>query len=429
MAKTENAKQMSAKLDKVLRDFFCKNTLLKLASLFFAMLLWGYVLMEQNPDRDKVLDNVSISFEGESDLISRKLVVRGDRQDLLSSISAKVSTKLVNYADLNASSVNATVNLRSISKAGTYSLPIVATSRTGSVQSVTPGNITVEIDQLVTKRIPIEYRVVGTLQDGYWAGDPSLSRSEIDIEGALSDISSIVKGICYIDIAQRTSTYNEAIPVVLLNAAGEEVSSSLLLGQLPSVSVRQEVLTTKELPVNARDALLGLEDMDENYELRDVNVIPATILVAGPQARLSTLTELELSEMIDIFGRTSSLLISAGIEVPEGIRLLGENSVMVRVDIREKMDEVVLDELPIKVRGAARNVTVTLAAESANLTVRGKMSLLKGLNQSAIVAYVDVTDLLPGTYDLPVLADYDRSDTLSELECDFLVDKVTVTIK
>ena len=61
-----------------LKNAFTKNLALKIVSLIFAMLLWGYVLMSENPQRTKTLTNVPISVEGGADLIARKLVLSGD---------------------------------------------------------------------------------------------------------------------------------------------------------------------------------------------------------------------------------------------------------------------------------------------------------------------------------------------------------------
>ena len=69
-----------------LKTFFTKNLAIKILSLVFAMLLWGYVLMTQNPQREKTISNVKVSIEGEADLTTRKLTIRGDRSALLDDI-------------------------------------------------------------------------------------------------------------------------------------------------------------------------------------------------------------------------------------------------------------------------------------------------------------------------------------------------------
>ena len=45
-----------------LKGFFTKNLALKIVSLLFAMLIWGYVMVEVNPKRVKTITDVPISF-------------------------------------------------------------------------------------------------------------------------------------------------------------------------------------------------------------------------------------------------------------------------------------------------------------------------------------------------------------------------------
>ena len=44
---------------------------LKVIAFIFAMLLWGYVLTDQKPVREKDVGNVSTSFDGEAELIAQ----------------------------------------------------------------------------------------------------------------------------------------------------------------------------------------------------------------------------------------------------------------------------------------------------------------------------------------------------------------------
>ena len=72
-----------------LKGFFTKNLALKIVSLLFAMLIWGYVMVEVNPKRVKTITDVPISFSGESSLHDRGLAVRGDRDDILRNVTGK----------------------------------------------------------------------------------------------------------------------------------------------------------------------------------------------------------------------------------------------------------------------------------------------------------------------------------------------------
>ena len=67
------------------KTFFSKNIALKIISLAFAVLLWGYVMMETDPERTKIISDVTVSFDGEDELQSKNLTVQGNRSQLLPS--------------------------------------------------------------------------------------------------------------------------------------------------------------------------------------------------------------------------------------------------------------------------------------------------------------------------------------------------------
>ena len=86
-----------------LKGFFTKNLALKIVSLLFAMLIWGYVMVEVNPKRVKTITDVPISFSGESSLHDRGLAVRGDRDDILGNATVRVKVQLTDYTGLDSS--------------------------------------------------------------------------------------------------------------------------------------------------------------------------------------------------------------------------------------------------------------------------------------------------------------------------------------
>lgn len=400
-----------------IKGFFRKDLAFKIISLVFAMLIWGYVMMEQNPSRDKTLTGINASFVGEADLISRNLIIRGRRSELLSNISASVGVNLTNYADVDANDVTATVSLRNVTDPGVYSLPIDASCANAVVKSKTPGYVDVEIDDLVTKRIPIEYKVVTNLPEGYWAAEPVLSRSEIDIQGAAKDVEQIVKGICFIDLSSRTESYNEAMEITLMDAEGNAKDRSVLYGQLAAVSVKQTVMHKKTLRVNAISSLMGADNLAANYEIAAVNVTPTTVDVAGKQDVLDALSEISV-ENIDVAGKNESLLATAKLIVPEGVTLTKEDDlVSVYVDIREKTEEIVFSDMNIKVEGMQKRTNVQVIPENADLTVSGGVSVMKHLNRSDIIIYVDVTDLAPGEYELRIQTKLKDQTMMDQLSC------------
>ena len=146
-----------------LKNAFSKNLALKIVSLVFAMLLWGYVLMSENPQRTKTISNVQLNVDGEAELIAKQLVLSGDKD--YGTVNVRVSTQLTSYADLSADDITASINLTGITETGEHDVAITARTSTGTVVSVTPDHIKITVDNLVSRSIPVEIELEGELSD------------------------------------------------------------------------------------------------------------------------------------------------------------------------------------------------------------------------------------------------------------------------
>lgn len=410
------------------QNFFTKNLALKIISLIFAMLFWGYVMMETDPSRVKTIPNVAVSFEGESELLSKNLTVRGDRSALLPKVTVQVSTKLTKYSSLDASSITATVSLRSISKPDTYKLQINATARDGTAVKVSPSEILLEVDDLAARTVPIEIGYVGSLPADYWRAEPSLSTQSLILRGAADDVSRVVKAVCPINLEDRTKGYNESVAITLLDEAGETVNSSLFIDTLPSVVVKMDILKTAVLTVDAAAAVLGTDALPAIYQVVDIVSTPAQVRVAGTEEALNGLSTI-LPAQMDVSGRSASVLQTLALEVPDNVLLLDDPEVNVFVDIREKVESRSFGGMHIEVRNLGRKLNADLSQDQCDIVLEGRLSLIRKLGRGDVMLYVDAQGLGVGQHSLPILVQLPGGEMTSELTHSLSAASVTLTIR
>ena len=411
-----------------LKGFFTKNLALKIVSLLFAMLIWGYVMVEVNPKRVKTITDVPISFSGESSLHDRGLAVRGDRDDILRNVTVRVKVQLTDYTGLDASDISASVSLRPVNKADTYKLKIDATSSLGTVENVSPSEISIEVDELATMLVPIDVEYSGELPDGYWKSEPTLASQSIKVSGPRDDVSTISKAICTIDLEDRTTSYNEAILLKYVDKNGDEIDTALFLDTLPSVVVKMDVMRIVELPINAADAVFGADALPANYEIYDVVATPPTVRVVGSENALSGLTGIKI-ENIDVSGSTSSVQQNVVITAPEGTTLLDDPNITVYVGIREKQDSAQFKGVPIETKGLGKKLTAELSATECEVNITGRTSLMKLLQRKDVSVYVDLTGLTAGTYKITPMVSLASKEMQTDLQWTVSLPEVTVTIK
>jgi len=412
------------------RSFFTKNMAIKVIALLFAVLLWGYVLTDQKPVRTKIIPEVTTSFEGEAELIAQGFCVRGDRSEILQNVSATVRAQITNYAYISASSINATVSLRNISEAREYELPIQATvtGGLGTVQSISPATVKVEIDTLVTKTIPITTSFSGQLPEGYWADmDALTATTRLDITGPKTDIANITHAECVVDLNDRTTTIYSTFDVTFYDKSNNAVSADIIVGTLPSSTVRLPIYPIKNVPVDVESALIGADNLAANHEIIKAVSTPATIRLVGDQDVLDKIESIAI-EPIAVNGLGSTKTVTGKLILPENVRLLDSDTISILLEVREMVIDKTFEQLEVSVLGRQGRTVITLNPAKLDLTVEGRYSLVNMLSRGDVSVTVDVTGLTPGTYTLPVSLLVRDEKATAELTATLSVKEVTVTV-
>jgi YbbR domain-containing protein len=373
---------------------------------------------------------VTTSFDGEAELIAQGFCVRGNREEILQNVSVTVRAQITNYADINTGSVNATISLKNISEAREYEIPIQATvsSSLGVVQSVSPSTVKVEIDTMVTKTIPVTTSFAGELPDGYWADmDAITATSRLDITGPKTDVSTITHAECVVDLTDKTSTIYSTFDVTLYDKDNNVVSSDIIIGTLPSSTVRLPIYSMKNVPIDVTGSLVGADNLAANHEIINAVATPSTVRLVGDLSVLDAIESIQL-EPIAVNGMNATATVESDLILPEGVRLLDDETVSVLIEIREMVISQSFEQLEIQVYGKPAKSNVTLDIPTVDLTVEGRYSLVSILMRSDITVQVDVTGLSPGVYKLPLYVLVRDEDATVELTTTLSVSEVTVTI-
>lgn len=429
--------ELSKRFLAAVKGFFTTNLAVKIVALLFAVLLWGYVLTDQNPYRTKTISNVNTSFEGEAELLAQGLCVRGDRSEILGNVTVQVRTQIVNYSALGSGQVNATISLRNISEARVYELPVTASimSGYGVVETVTPSVATVEIDSLVIKSIPVSTKYVGTLPEGYWADmNASSVTTRVEVQGPKKDMDRVKRAECVVDWTGCTSMIYSTFDIILYDENDNVISSDIVVGTLPSSTVRIPIYPMKEVPIDVMGSLIGADNLAANHELFSATATPSTVHLIGERSILDGIDSV-LVDPINISGKNDIEIFEAKLILPEGVRLLEDTSdVSVSVDIRESMAEQVFEQVPVEVIGLGEGLTAQLGIASVDLRVSGRTSLVSILKRSDVKVQVDVTNLAAGEYDLNLFALVRDEESTVELTTELtsagtLLDTIHVTIR
>lgn len=383
----------TAVLDR-LKGFFTRNIGLKIVALIFAILLWAYVLVALNPVRTKSISGVTITMEGYTDLLSRNLILVNSDLGLA---NVEVSATITNHADLDASRVNARASLGTITSAGTYRLPLSVTvqSNLGTVARVDPRTVTLEVDNLIIKTVPVKLELTGTLPEGYEITGESMA-STITIEGAARYVDPAVRAVATVDLTDRTENVEESVNVTFYDKDDNELTVVTRSRNTPSVTVRLSLSAYKRVNVQQAVSL-----SDDTYYSLSSEVTPSSMVIYGTSEALAAVDSIPTQSLVlrpeeAVVSRELSLILPDGITLKRG----QSSTVTLSASVTEKQGERTL-EVPITYVHLRNDMVIADGAPTyVNVIAEGPLRQVEQLSPDFFTVQVDLANYGPGAWEL-----------------------------
>ncbi len=192
---------------------------------------------------------------------------------------------------------------------------------------------------------------------------------------------------------------------VLYDENGLVVSSDLLEINQSTVTIRAEILATKNIPVRCQVS----GEPASGYQYRGVEYAPETVLVKGEAAVLNNINAINIpADVINIDGANKDVEVS--IDIMPYLQELGispvddtANQVAVKAIIERKATKLFnFVTKDIKITGLENRYELTYSAETVTINVRALEEDMDALKLENIEAILDVTGLEPGTYTKPL---------------------------
>ena len=401
------------------------NLLLKIVSLFFAVVLWSYVLTQTNPTREQGFADIPVRYANQEVLSAQNLTISGSFSDVLDMVDVRIEVNQNDIKWLSRGSVDAYVDLSAINGAGKYKLPVQAKPNVGQAVEISPAYVELTVYPYKTRQVPVNVNMTGSVADGYYAMTPEITPNVVTISGASVDVDRVSSAVCDIDLSGLTEGYNKSVPIRLLDSEGNELDSALFSGGQTSVIVKLDVLATKVVPVDASSAILGQNELATGYEIASITSNPQSVTIAGKPDAIRGVSSVSLMPYM-ISGASGSVAVMLDYQPPEGVSVLADGKAEVYVEIREITDKRRYERVPIEVRNLGQGLTAHLEVTRTDVTVMAGIPRLSRLKRSDIVPYVDLDGKGRGKYTVPVQFELPDGFTAENFSSD--VATVIVTI-
>lgn len=320
-----------------MKQFFGRlrhNTGMKLIALFFAILTWSFVISTDDPLRSRTVKDVPIDITGLAELEEKGLIVRGDLEQIFEDVQVVVDVRVSEANRLNATVVDVRADLSSITRKGEYTIYLSATTAVGDVVSVRPASLKLEVEERITRTVPVSAAFKGTLSSELYHEEPVLSQSQIEITGARSDVERVRSAVCQIDLSKVSESIHSSYNLILLDEAGEVVPSDSFVSELPAVTVQMAVLGKKTVPISTdiQLCLQNPQDVAAGYAVAGISFTPQTVELVGDAKVLETMDVVGI-ELIRLSGDSTTRTHDVKLSLPDGVQLLGQAPIKMTVYI------------------------------------------------------------------------------------------------
>jgi YbbR domain-containing protein len=266
------------------------------------------------------------------------------------------------------------------------------------IVTATPQTATVTLEPLATQTFSIDLSIAGEPAIGYQAGEPILEPDEITLSGPQSQVERVVQVRAPINLAGVRESINQEIAVQPLDENNQIVSG---LGLNPA-----EVLVT--LPVSQQGGYRDLAvkvvvsgQVASGYRLANISVFPPVVTVfSGDPALVNSLPGVLETQPLDLENANDELTTRLAINLPEGVSLVGDQTVQVSVIVAPIQSSLTLSNKAIEVEGLPEGWFVQIAPDNVDVILSGPLPLLDTLSPQEVRVVVDVTGLDEGTHQL-----------------------------
>lgn len=299
----------------------------KIIALIAALLLWWFVSTEQNPVSSK--------------LIIVPLQMRGLQKDLkidcsVDTISVKIEGTKADVESVKQKDVSAWIDVSNITLKGDIErkelkvyTQIIGTADKYINASESPSKVTVKLESLTSKSMPVEIKYLTAPSAGFAFNNPQVEPSSVIISGRKGLVSAVKRVVLALNVVPKTGYLEEIFKLTPVDVNGSEVKGIKIQPALVKLKIQTiEVLASKEVSITP----LINGELKKPYKVARITSSPSLITIQGRAAVLAQISTLETDE-ISINQAEKTFSKDVSVNLPRGISLSKSSNKKVKVTV------------------------------------------------------------------------------------------------
>lgn len=299
-----------------------RNWPAKLLSLLAAIVMWFFIMRDQNPVMEVTytipvqVQNLNSGYiiEDAPDVV--RVVLAGPRDTIMSMKSDNLR------AYIDASGV----------KPGQNNVTINFTPPAGmNLVEVKPDTITINVDEYAEKKIPVEIVPIGKFSDDIAMKSITIVPKEVTVSGRKQQVNAVNKVVMKVNVAGQTKNFSAVSTLEAWDTAGNVLDVHINPNQGQAQYELNLLRKEKAVPITVPT----VGTVAEGYEVKSTSATPTQLTVTGREEMIDSVTEIQ-TELIDVSGATETVQGNYNLVLPNGVNS-NTTTVRVKVEIQKKV--------------------------------------------------------------------------------------------
>lgn len=285
-------------------------------------------------------------------------------------------------------------------ESGTVTLPVQVEVRRRPVQvvKVSPAELTLTLEPVAQRDVPVEVRLEGSPALGFVTRSPVYAPSSVTIEGPQSFVSKTTQALIEVSVEEARETIRLNQQAVPVDEIGDSVERVDVIPRTVTVEVPVEQLgNIRDLAVHV--VLAG--QPAPGYRVGEIKREPPSVAVSGRRDVVKEMPGYLNTKPIELNEASESFTATVGFQTPEGLSVLTTPQVLVTVNI-EPLESTLTVQLAPEIRNLRQGLTVTIEPETVQVIVKGPFARIAQLDATQVNAELNLLGLDAGRHTVPL---------------------------
>lgn len=306
------------------------------------------------------------------------------------------------WSQLQPEDIHLSIDLSDMA-AGTYEVRLrpEVNQKATQITQVNPATVSITLEPSASQTVPIEVFTVGEPALGFQAQDPVVVPKEVSVIGPDSAVKKVASAQAQINVTNRQQGLDQLVSLTPMDDEGNTVDDVQIQPERARVSVEIRLRTSYRLVsvipnIEGRDAL----EETEYYQVTGITVEPPDVVVRSSDIdALNALPGFVSTVPLDILDATGNIERRLPLDLPEGISLVGEQSVLVKVNIEPVRKSVTVSRT-VEILNLGEELYARTSPTEVDVILTGPSATLDSLDPGDVRVVLDMIDYGLGIYQL-----------------------------